>query len=55
MDLLGIILIVIIICFVLGGMAYPRSAEGPPLVNGLLYLLAFIVLLIVLFRVVGVR
>jgi hypothetical protein len=54
MDLLGIILVVIVIAFVLGGMAYPRAAEGPPLINGLLYLLAFIVLLIVLFRVVRV-
>lgn len=55
MDTLTVVLIVVLVLLVFGGIAYPRPIEGSATVNGALYLVAAVVLIVVLVRVfVGV-
>lgn len=54
MDILTLLLVVLILAFLFGGLAWPRPETGPAPVNSLLYILAFVVILVVLLRLLGV-
>lgn len=54
MDALTLILVVLIVLFLVGGLGWPRPADGPANVNGLLYVLAAIVLVVLLVKLLVV-
>lgn len=54
MDILTLFLVVLILVFLLGGMRWPAPQEGGFPFGGLLYLLAFVIVLVVILRLLGV-
>lgn len=54
MDAVTLILIILVILFLFGGYGWPRGADGTAPLNGLLYLLAVVVVIILVVRLLGV-
>lgn len=54
MDIVTLLLIVLLLVFLVGGVAWPRPAEGTAVLNLALYVLAFVVIVIVLLRIMAV-
>ena len=56
MDIVVVILVIFLLIFLLGGVGYPRAVGAPYYggVNGILYLLAVLVLIVIVLKLLGV-
>jgi hypothetical protein len=54
MDVVTVVLVVFLLVFLLGGVAWPRPSAGGAPINTLLYFLAVVVIIVVVLRLLGV-
>lgn len=54
MDAVTLLLIVLLIVFLVGGVGWPRPAEGVAVVNTVLYVIVVVIVVVLIVRLLGV-